>query len=742
MLAVAGLLWAWALQAAHIIGGEITYTCLGNDTYRFTMKIYRDCAGGGAQFDSAPNSNSLPGTVTVFHGTSIYTIITLQAPVVTSIQPEISNPCLVVPPGICVEEGVYTFTLTLPKSNQSYTVSYQRCCRNNTITNIVDPGNVGATYTIELTPEAQQVCNSSPSFNNFPPIVICAGEDIDFDFSATDPDGDQLVYEFCAPFKGGGPNTGQPTLPTGVAPDPDLPPPYIPVNFISPPYTPLNPMGGDPQVTIDPNTGLITGVPTTLGQFVVGVCVSEYRNGELLSVLRRDFQFNVTTCDPTVVADIAEDTTVVKQGRTFSVVNACGATQVTIDNTSYQQQYIENVYWEFFIDGAWQTINQWDATVSLPGIGSYDGQLILNPNTDCGDTAYVQINVFPSIEADFTYDYDTCMAGPVQFTDLSSSDAGPGSIVQWQWQFGDGGGSTARHPSYTYPEPGYHDVSLTVTDTNSCSATTTRTISYFPVPRTLIVSPTTFNGCQPAEIFFDNLSSPINEEYDIWWEFGDGGTSTEISPVYVYQDTGVFTISLSVVSPLGCETDTVFYDWIRVRPSPTADFTYSPTIVSRFEPTVTFTDQSRDAVKWEWFFPDGTVATLPDVVHTFPDTGMQEVMLVVTHLSGCTDTARAFIDVIPDIRFFLPNAFSPNYDGVNDFFRGAGVLDGVQDFHLSIWNRWGELIFETTDPTESWNGRKQNTGAEAPPGIYVVVATMRSPRGEQLEFRGFVTLVR
>ncbi len=736
------MLCSWSLYAAHIIGGEITYACLGGDKYRFTMKIYRDCAGDGAPFDSTPNSNASPGTVTVFHGTQIYSILILQAPVVTSIDPEISNPCLVMPPGICVEEGVYTFELILPKSDQSYTISYQRCCRNNTISNIVNPGQVGATYTIELTPKAQQVCNSSPTFNNFPPIVICAGEDIDFDFSATDPDGDQLVYEFCAPFKGGGANTDQPEIPTGVAPNPDLPPPYLPVNFISPPYSPLNPMGGDPQVAIDPVTGLITGVPTVLGQFVVGVCISEYRNGQLLSVVRRDFQFNVAMCDPTVVADIAEDSTITKVGKQFNVVNVCGATQVVIENESYQQQYIDQAYWEFFIDGSWQTIEQWDATLTLPGLGTYEGLLVLNPNTDCGDTAYVQVNVFPFLEADFTYAYDTCSAGPVQFTDLSVSGAGPDSIVQWRWDFAQLDTSSLQHPSFTFPQPGYHEVQLTVRDVNNCEDSRTHTIPYFPVPKTLIVAPTTFDGCQPAQIFFDNLSTPISEEYDIWWDFGDGGTSMEISPTYVYRDTGLYTVALSVVSPLGCQTDTVFYNWIRVRPSPIAAFEYSPQVISRFDPEVDFYDRSQGAVKWEWIFPDGTISFLPNVRYVFPDTGLQEVVQVVTHLSGCTDTARALIDVIPDVRFFLPNAFSPNHDGVNDFFRGAGVVEGIKRFHLTIWNRWGELVFETTDPDEEWNGQIDNTDLPAPEGVYVVVVTMISPRGQLLEYRGFVTLIR
>ena len=130
-------------------------------------------------------------------------------------------------------------------------------------------------------------CNSSPEFDNFPPIVICAGQPLEFDHGATDPDGDQLVYEFCSPLLGGGPLLGAGEYETcgGANPNPACPPPYFPVNFIVPAYDPLAPMGGDPVVSIDPNTGLITGTPTIQGQFVVGVCVKEFRNGELLSTV-------------------------------------------------------------------------------------------------------------------------------------------------------------------------------------------------------------------------------------------------------------------------------------------------------------------------------------------------------------------------------------------------------------------------------------------------------------------------
>ena len=151
----------------------------------------------------------------------------------------------------------------------------------------------------------QQTANNSPTFKNFPPIVICANERLNFDHSAADAEGDQLIYSFCQPLGGGGKggNTGC----SGTTPNPPCWPAPNDVSFKSPTYTFLQPLAGNPVVSIDSRTGRITGIPQTLGQFVVGVCVEEYRNGRLLGSVHRDFQFNVAKCDPTVKGKVTAD---------------------------------------------------------------------------------------------------------------------------------------------------------------------------------------------------------------------------------------------------------------------------------------------------------------------------------------------------------------------------------------------------------------------------------------------------
>lgn len=738
-----GLLMLTPLQGRHIIGGSITYECLGNDQYRFTLKVYRDCnCQNCAYFDQqaavgiykcGPDTDECSSMT---QGSTYATIYANLGPVSLVEMPD--YPCLI-PPNVCVQEATYTFTATLPAGDESYHVSYQRCCRNETINNIIAPDETGATYTIEVTPEAQASCNNSPTFNSFPPIVICAGQPLQYDHSATDPEGDLLLYKFCPPLDGGGNllDNANYTTCAGAAPNPACPPPYDDVFFNAPAFTPLEPMAGDPVITINPLTGMITGTPELIGQYVVGVCVEEYRNGELISTVFRDFQFNVASCDPLVVADIQEDEIISDQE---FLINSCGNTTIDFVNQSFQQQYIDEYEWEFDINGSSVTSSQWSPTINFPGIGEYDGTLILNPGTECGDTAYIHVNIFPAIEADFTFDYDTCVAGPVQFTDLSTT--GSCCITDWNWEFGDGDFSTTQNPAHVYMDPGDIPVRLTVRDTNQCEDVIIKPIQYFPAPALIVIAPNSFFGCEPADIFFDNLSFPIDTTYDIVWNFGDGETGDDISPWHTYNDPGLYTVDVSITSPIGCEVSETFPNLIQIEPSPTAGFTFYPEELSILEPEVSFTDESQGAASIYWTFGDGGFSSIWNPTHTYQDTGVVAVTQIVTHLSGCQDTLIQYLDIKPEVRYFLPNAFTPNNDSVNEFYKGVGILEGATGFNFSIWNRWGELVFETNDPDQGWNGTKFNTGKPAPAGVYIVLAKFRGPRGQLFEYKGFATLIR
>ncbi|MBL7807678.1 MAG: HYR domain-containing protein [Saprospiraceae bacterium] len=404
------LLGAAPSFAAHIVGGGITYECIGPAVggmrYRFTMKVYRDCGGTGAGFDNPANIAIYEGS---YENNSYFDDYQIN---ITDVFPlTINEPdCIDNLPNLCLQEGIYVWEDVLPVSNQSYFVVYQRCCRTNAIANISTPGDVGATYYIEITPAAQQLCNTSPVFNNFPPIVICNNYPLEVDYSATDAEGDLLVYSFCAPFAGGGPNQGGGGLfgCNGVVPNPPCAPPFTEVPFIVPNYTPNQPMGGNPVVGINPVTGIISGTPQINGQFVVGVCVEEYRNGQLLSVTRRDFQFNVTDCDPQATALVEYDELL---GPSRYAIRKCdGTTNLTIVNQSIPVNNIQNFEWIFDLGGGnvIQNAINFDLPINFPGLGVYNGILVLNEGQDCGDTAFIQVELYAPLNLDLGPDYSLC----------------------------------------------------------------------------------------------------------------------------------------------------------------------------------------------------------------------------------------------------------------------------------------------------------------------------------------------
>lgn len=746
-----------SVKAAHIVGGDVYYTFVrfnsdsSRVTYRIDINMYRDKFSDGAPFDAGAKfgifRQNLNGTWSYFDERPLN-------PGPVSDVPATDDPCVDEPSNVGVEETQYSFEYTFEVINTAYMIAYQRCCRNNSISNIFDPGDTGAAFSVVISSEAMRLGNSSPQFREFPPIFICGNNPLDFDHSAADIDGDVIRYNFCAPKQAGGIVDAQTGGDLGccdcVRPEPlGCLPDFDDVVF-RPPFTSLQPLGGSPTVSIDPNTGLISGTPVIQGQFVVGVCAQEFRNGVLISEIRRDFQFNVVECIPQVIAsfdyEIINDNTMNDECQMFEI-NSCGENTVFIKNDSQIPSEIFAYHWTFFnpdgsvLDDQDGGTELRDIEVTFPGIGQYDGVMILNEGTECSDTACFFVNIFPSIEADFEFEYDTCVAGTVQFTDLSFT--GADQIESWSWSFEGREFSDDINPAFQFDEPGSHAVVLRVEDNNECVAEITKVIDYFPVPQLIVVEPTTFVGCSPADIFFSNLSTPIDESYDILWDFGDGNTSGEISPTHTYLEPGNYSVSIDIVSPVGCTTSASFDSWIRILQGPTADFDYSPDEPNNFTDEVRFTDLSSNAGAWQWDFAGLSTSFSQNPSYAFPDTGFYDVVLTVFHpITNCPDTMIQTVEIRPLVTLYMPNAFTPNNDNKNDDFRGKGYTAAISDYTMTIWNRWGELVFESNDPEEGWNGKVNNAGKNSPQGVYVYKVVYTDPRGNKKMLDGHLTLLR
>lgn len=290
------------VQATHIVGAELFYECVDSltNTYDVTLVLYRDCFAGQALFDD-------PLYLFIFYantGTIFQTISVSKPPQTPQIQPNDWSSCVATTPNICVERGVYKTTVTLPPQLGGYNIGWARCCRNAAITNLQTPLQEGITFLAHVPGPTVATCNSMPEFDQIPPVFLCANQQFAFDHSATDPDGDSLVYALTNPYTGlnvsgagaGNPNFGGPQPAVDPIGNQMGPPPYQNVVF-APGYGFNDPFGSG-NFIIDPQTGFITVTPTAAGIYVFSISVFEYRNGVLLSENRRDFQIHVLNCLP------------------------------------------------------------------------------------------------------------------------------------------------------------------------------------------------------------------------------------------------------------------------------------------------------------------------------------------------------------------------------------------------------------------------------------------------------------
>ena len=699
------------VSATHIVGGEIFYDYLGGNSYRVTLKVYRDCINGMAPYDN-------PAVVGVFdqNGNLLYQI-SMVFPGSTQIPPTINSVCYTPPTSVCVEEAIYTTIKIMPAipAGGLY-LAYQRCCRNNTILNLINPGNVGSTYQIRIPPASQAIGNSSARYSSFPPLYLCQGAPLVFNHSATDPDGDSLVYNLCDPYDG--------ATPTAPMPQPPAGPPYAFVPFNAP-YSGGNPMSSNPAMAINPVTGLLTGTPNLSGQWVVGVCCREYRNGILIATNKRDFQFNVTPCPLLTVSSIPSQTIF------------CAGYNVQFLNNSFNAT---SYSWNFGDPNSIaDTSHLATPNYTYSDTGHFNVTLICNPNTPCADTNTTNFQIYPTVSPTFNNPPGQCFIGNSFNFAAAGQFIGNGTLI---WNFGTNANPTTSNlynpQNVTWNAPGAYIVTLTVTE-NGCTGIYSDTVFVYPYPVANFAS-TPLSGCVPFTVQFSD-SSITGTPLIYLWDFGDGNTSTNANPIHTYTNVGIYDVQLIVVTTNGCIGIDTFLmpGLITVHPLPTAGFTVSATAVSIFNPFITVYDQSQNADSCVMDFGDGFITSNCNLTHTYWNYGSYVITQIVYNEYGCTDTMSITIEIIPEHRFFVPNAFTPNGDGLNDIFMPA--IMGAEEFRFMIFDRWGVLFFETRDPYNGWDGRYK--GNKCQEDVYVwKIEYLNMANHAQTKVIGHVSLIR
>lgn len=814
--------------ATHIVGGDFYYEQTANGAYDVTLKLYMDCENGSPR----AIADDAQAYVSIWNaGTNALIRTEIFNRTGPKYLDKVHYKCLIPPKDVCVSEYVYTKTVTINPGKDGVILAFQRCCRNNSINNIINPESTGATYWVKIPGTDLVNTNSSAIFKELPPNYLCTDAPLKFDHSATDADGDSLVYELYQPYKGASRDYPRPngSAPQGFSGGYFKAPPFDNIIWGNT-YSTSNQVSGDPKMEINRLTGELTLTPNLVGQYVIGIKVLEYRDGELIGETLRDYQFNVRNCqttlvsnfqisagssalvysctdtvdfinksqkakhyfwtfgDPTTDQDTSSETNPrwIYPGNGEYLVTLKAWNEVCEDDYTFLVRIKSKVGVElgpdlFFCEEvdrfisprifdatkiSWNT-GQFGASIRAQDTGKYIATVYYGA---CSGKDSVHLHLDP-VKMNLTLDSLFCTKEEVDIT-LDAGVQGPDITYRWSTGFND----TSRTLRVT--QPGNYWVRVEnkhcrkVDSTNitvakpeigdyfficnefqkefdpgeyegakylwSNGATTRNNIITTPGEHWVRVE---YKHCVTSDtIFIENpvinleLGPDSNYCDDLYREFKappamfsylwhDGSTNATFSTT----EPGTFYVY--VVDTNGCEKS----DTIRLTKTNSPQINIGPDTTLCLRSVMTYGVPDNYAI-YEW--NTGQVSPTIDA----SDSGYY--ILKVIDQFGCSGYDTAYVEVdenaLPNI-LYIPNAFSPNGDGLNEYFPYSEYIP-QPEYLVRVYNLWGEKIFDSEiDGTQFWDATYKGKPVEADTYIYTV--RYRSCDGQQKRVKGSVNVM-
>ena len=322
---------------------------------------------------------------------------------------------------------------------------------------------------------------------------------------------------------------------------------------------------------------------------------------------------------------------------------------------------------------------------------------------------------------------------------LLANASGGTAPYTYAWNNSNGNPSFIGNPSATTT------YTVETMDANGCKVNTIDTINVIPLPTAA------FGGsdvCVGIPTIFTDSSYISNGVISTWkWDFGDGNTAVSKNPTHTYTSPGSYKVTL-VVSNGSCQTSTTRI--VNVYPLSKADFSVDPPVASIEDPTFTIIDLSKGGVKGLWEFGDGIDSIyVPGTnhMHTYPAENIPggetyTIRLTIVNQYGCPDAISKTIHIEPEWTFYVPDAVSPNGDGKNETFFGTGI--GILEKEMWIFDRWGLLIFHTTDLNGAWDGKVASGSSNelVQQDVYVWKIRIKEIFGKTHTYLGHVTVVK
>ncbi len=700
LLFVFSIVYGLSALAEHFIGADMTYTCLGNNQYLVTTTVYRDCGGTGPPLEDSYDIN-------------VYNLVTgnfvenfaITHDGITTIEGVTDDPCVELPSSLCLEKAVYTGVIQLNPSLDGYFMNFNDCCFTSNVNNI--PSGSLSVSTI-IPPVTSLPCTDSPVFNEEPPLALCLFEDLSLDLGATwaDYPSATLIYSFYTPENNG-----------------DGPPPYVGVTWLAG-FSATNAIPTNSDLAINQFTGEITGTPTQLGFYLMGVEVFAIEDGDTIAEINRVFRYTVADCNVNrSLAELAEEP-------------VCGDLIVEFANGSFGADDYE---WNFDdIDSPDNISSEESPTHTFSDFGTYNVRLITSAggSIECADTSFLEVILEDGADSEISVNNDyQCLAA--NSFDFQSNTSKPGAT--YLWEFGPNANnptSTQDHPTgITFNQVGVYTVTLH-TYYLECEATTTINVEVFEGILSEFTGPT--EGCIPFVSTFE--ATVLNPNYTYEWTI-NGETLLGPSINYTFVTEGVYDIELYVLDENGCESTVTELDFITVDAEPKTGFEISDQYISAGDFVTIENSILNPKYKVLFTIPEyeHKASTKSNFVYTFEEEGIFEITQTVIN-GTCSDELTKLIHVGPP-RIVVPNVFTPNGDLTNDFFYINPHYNS--NIEIFIYNRWGLEVFsssnyELCNPESGefcWDGRDKN-GQMCLEGAYAYLIVL--PNGYIA--KGFVQL--
>ena len=379
--------------------------------------------------------------------------------------------------------------------------------------------------------------------------------------------------------------------------------------------------------------------------------------------------------------------------------------------------------------------------------------------TGCNSgTACVTITVNPPLDLTLTPSTSICSGGTMDlYAEASGGNGGPYTFT-WYDENGTGIAGTQIGDSSTInvnpSTPTWYYVELS--DGCTISVLDSTQISLNPIPQALIAAVDS-NGCAPFNAqFVANSDIGTTFEFDIDCDGIPEYSGPNNTFNYTYNQAGTYDVCLTVISPDGCDTTITSTQMITVYDLPIANFSTTPSETSILSPMIEMVDNSIGGINYDWNFGDGTTLSghvdsvlsgdslntgyMVNPTHYYSDTGYFDIVLNISNDFGCTSSYTQTVYVEGDYILFTPSAFTPNNDGKNDVFIPKGLGIDPLNYEFYVFNRWGELIFTTTNPNQGWDGTYKGTMSQV--DVYVWLVRTLDVKDVPHEYIGHVTLVK